>query len=54
MNPKLYIGLIIEGIGALGCLIFPTMFLMTFNKRILMGAILSLIMLVTGFMITIC
>jgi len=50
---KLYIGLAIESIGALGCLIFPTMFLMTFNKWILTAVIMSFIMLFGGFMITI-
>ncbi len=49
---KLMIGLIIESIGALGCIMFPMLFMMKFNKLILIGMVLSFIMLFVGLLIT--
>ena len=52
MNQKLIIGLIIESIGALGCILLPIIAIMKFNKWILLGVILSFVMLVVGLFIT--
>jgi len=49
---KLYVGLILEIVGAGGILVFPLSFLMTFRKRYIILSLMSLIILLSGFVIT--
>ncbi len=52
MNQKLMIGLIIEGIGALGAFLCPMLLIMTWNKYFLIAGVISFVMLIGGFLIT--
>ncbi len=49
---KLYIGLIIEGIGGFGAFLFPMLAIITWNKYYFIAGIISFILLCIGFFIT--
>ena len=49
---NLYIGLIMEALGATGVLVCPLAFIMTFHKRYLFLGLISVIVLNLGFLIT--
>lgn len=46
------LGFILEGVGALGCFMFPMITIMTWNKYFLMAGIVSFIILFGGFFLT--
>lgn len=53
MTQLWYVGFLAESIGAVGILIFPLGFLMTLKKRFIILSLISLIMLLGGYMTTI-
>lgn len=52
MNKLFGIGLLIEIIGASSMLLFPVIFLLTWKKRFLFLTIISVIMTICGFYLT--